>query len=553
MAMKVKKEKVSLFTHLFSLPENQLPQKALEFRKFFVELQLMEGKIGILEMVYRILDGGGFWEYVASQKTSLKRKRMENNLIKFIAIVRDFQREGIFSSVRDFLAYLDKILTSESEEEEAGLGLSESEAVKVMTIHKANGLEFPVVFLPYLKYRSFRFEGKTDFTRENGLIWFGDFKDDQVRAEFLERRKLEEKNAHRAEEIRKYYVAITRAQELLVLTGSAQIGTGENRLMKDFADILYMHPALGEVGEIGLWREIFDRWLAQGKGKPFSLGGETLQPIDLPEFLRSLELLSNFLSQPAEAVSEKPDKEEIYSLQDLENFSFCPRKFFLSRKLNLPPEPACINYGTILGTLIHRVIRIFHESGGEQANPEGRFENLTNILDRLLPLHPILPEKFIKLARTVLKNYSFSEISSVTPCLMEAEVNLRLNAPSGPFLLKGFADRVDRFGMEIKIYDFKIRAYSEKVHESYSKQMALYLSAASQGVLGELGSLNYPDISIVYLSALGVKIMPSEPDLQTFENWAIDTVESIRKTPRLPPMRKGECGRCGFLSFCLRN
>ncbi|PTB85505.1 exodeoxyribonuclease V subunit beta [Pseudidiomarina aestuarii] len=85
---------------------------------------------------------------------------------------------------------------------------SDSELVQVITIHKSKGLQYPLVFLPFIADAK-PFPGKSNFPAayhdEQGLLKFVFSKDDQTGVARTEHERL-------AEDVRKLYVALTRAQ-----------------------------------------------------------------------------------------------------------------------------------------------------------------------------------------------------------------------------------------------------------------------------------------------------------------------------------------------------
>ncbi len=139
------------------------------------------------------------------------------NVDKFLALLRDRRRGGP-QPLEALLEDLEWLRSSESEAEAPPD--DSSDVVRVMTIHKAKGLEFPIVFLPALH----RGTGKTlppiclSSGGGIGLAWRNPASGKQVE-DLTHRRHAEEtKQNGVAEEARLLYVAMTRAEEHLVLS-----------------------------------------------------------------------------------------------------------------------------------------------------------------------------------------------------------------------------------------------------------------------------------------------------------------------------------------------
>ena len=137
------------------------------------------------------------------------------NIKKFIRIVQDFEKEG--RSLSDIRAYFENKAGS-NEEAKAGLNTEEMDAVKIMTIHTAKGLEFPVVFVIGLDDEMGG--GKSEAVKMKEMenqVKVVYLPDSDFRKTDLEYLEFGEKESE--EEKRILYVALTRARDILVLSG----------------------------------------------------------------------------------------------------------------------------------------------------------------------------------------------------------------------------------------------------------------------------------------------------------------------------------------------
>ena len=157
---------------------------------------------------------------------------------------------------------------------------------------------------------------------------------------------------------------------------------------------------------------------------------------------------------------------------------------------------------------------------------------------------------------TLLNRYIESDLSKTKPWLFEAEVNVKFdgNAETKPFFIRGFVDRVDlEEGNNIRIVDFKTREYSAEAHEGYKRQLALYRIAASRGVIGEVGCLNFADSYIAYLNPKGLDLREIEPNITNFEAEAAKVVAEIRKEHLWAAKESEECADCPYANLCHRK
>lgn len=124
-----------------------------------------------------------------------------------------------------FIQYLDRLDTSDDLDVATTQDASVEGAVKIMTIHKSKGLEFPIVYLPELESSFSRSNMGSDFfiDKEHGLIipHIKNYLKTENIATNLYKQRL--KNSERSEAIRLLYVALTRAKEQFIFVGSDKI------------------------------------------------------------------------------------------------------------------------------------------------------------------------------------------------------------------------------------------------------------------------------------------------------------------------------------------
>ena len=136
---------------------------------------------------------------------TLEAKRSVVNIASFLRFAADWQGANPSGTLAGFVDYLDAY-TGAGGELPTAVELSEDvEGVRLMTLYQAKGLEFPIVIVPDL------LEGEWPVT-EQGTGWF---------PRELLREQVPGGNIHTDEERRLLYVAMTRAQERLVLSTHA--------------------------------------------------------------------------------------------------------------------------------------------------------------------------------------------------------------------------------------------------------------------------------------------------------------------------------------------
>jgi ATP-dependent helicase/nuclease subunit A len=176
----------------------------------------------IAALVDRILGESG---YEAALLGEFLGARKRANARKLVRMARAFDRQGGFT-LADFVARLRADLRNPPREEQAATTDEEGTSVRLMSIHQAKGLEFPIVVIPDLNRESRGFPRMVAFDPELGPLVrvSGDGDDtEEGSGESLGWRVHEarEKREDEQEALRLFYVAATRARDALILSAGA--------------------------------------------------------------------------------------------------------------------------------------------------------------------------------------------------------------------------------------------------------------------------------------------------------------------------------------------
>ena len=147
-------------------------------------------------------------------------ERRRRNLEKGLALATRFGERG--GTAAELAARLRWLASQPPREPEADL--DDAEAVTLLTVHAAKGLEWPIVFLPDLAAptRSDTDRARLDPDGRLCADWHDPASAGFVRTPSLEAAREEAKRASAAESRRLLYVALTRARDLLVLSGEGR-------------------------------------------------------------------------------------------------------------------------------------------------------------------------------------------------------------------------------------------------------------------------------------------------------------------------------------------
>ena len=194
-------------------------QKSLDFLEKTKEMRRIASTVSAGELIRRLIEDTGYNAVVAAMKDSTRRRA---NLNSFIDLANKYESTGK-KGVSGFIRYIDSIIKSGNDIAGSEPKADEGNSVKIMTIHKSKGLEFPVCFIGACekKYSNLSLKEDLLISPESGI----GIKNSSGNAKFdtLARiaAKLEIKKAEHSEELRVLYVALTRPKEKLIILSSA--------------------------------------------------------------------------------------------------------------------------------------------------------------------------------------------------------------------------------------------------------------------------------------------------------------------------------------------
>lgn len=215
-------KKCSFFEALMKKQINKdsaLCEKISVFLEKLTKLQEVSNYLKISELIWRILSDTGFYAYVSLMPDGEKRSKNLKLLFEKAAQYEKTNLKGLFN----FIKFIDKLVLSSKDTSSAKLISENDNVVRIMSIHKSKGLEFPIIFFCGVgkKFNLQDLKEKLLIHSEIGLgpeyinCEKGISYSTLVKEAIKEKMKLE----LLSEEMRLLYVALTRAKEKLIITG----------------------------------------------------------------------------------------------------------------------------------------------------------------------------------------------------------------------------------------------------------------------------------------------------------------------------------------------
>lgn len=382
------------------------------------------------QILYYFLLDTGLVKKILEYTGSVDAHRAEN-ISKFFSKLKTYETEHEDASVA---SVLDWILLSMEMGESPIAGDTDwtrNDAVNILTIHSAKGLEFPVVFLVNLVSQRF----PTSERREQIPI-----------PDALIKEELPEGDYHLEEERRLFYVGMTRARDFLYLTGANFYGEGKRE--KKLSP--FVHEVMGEVA------------------------------LPAEDATSQMSLLDWKKEEMPQAPSIKTPVTYL-SYSQIEAFRTCPLHYKLRYILNIPtpPTPALS-----FGTSVHAALREFYE-----AHRQGSKVSKALLLE-LLNSHWLREGYESKQYEKEMKKRGERYLTSYFQDIFNPKIKtIALEQPfTVPIALEGkslkIGGKIDRIDLlpdgKIEIVDYKTGRMPTKREMDTSLQLSMYAIAASE-------------------------------------------------------------------------
>lgn len=500
---------------------------------------------GSLEMFFKILADTNYRQHLLALEQvnptqATQYANFLNQLIRKIEKYRDLYDD---KTLKGFIAHVDL-------EREAGDSGSMDqdileqgpEAIKVLTIHSAKGLEFKYVFIVNLVQQKFPTISRSDLIT---------IPDDLIKT----REILSEGDEHLQEERRLFYVALTRAKQGLYLTAALNYGGKRNV-----------------------------------KPSQFLIEAEILK--NKQEFLTK-NLISQYPNTP---ISNNKTQVSSFKFQVPKEFSFsqiaafrkCPLQYKYQFILKIPQDKGkpSFSFGrTMHNTLLAIFKQVKLRADNSQTslfssidtslNPSSKDWQPETSPDTYLAMggkeNPITldeiyqiyqqnwlddwyedaesKEHYFKAGRKILKEF-FEQHQNNWPIPLYLEMPFRVSL--GQYIIKGRIDRIDKIddNKGIEIIDYKTGSYKDQLYGDDKMQLLIYQIALENNASSPQ-KLTYYFLDDKKQGA--VSFIGSQAEIKKIKQELIDIIEQIQHSYFPAALNEFTCKFCDFKNICAES
>lgn len=456
-------------------------------REFFTELEKLrenvfssdeEDKLTILEVYYELLNLCGYFDDLVINNGDYELEL--ENLSKISRTI--FNYESIISAndVRGLFFFLTNVI------EGYGTSSSDVDGVQLMTVHKAKGLEFPVTIVSSLSEYNFPLAPRDPMREKDNINKDDTFYTPNKFLEYKDCSEADEVNLGLAEENRVIYVAMTRAQDILVLS------------------VVGKMPE--EICRISNY------------------------------FNKNLDLDNISVS----SVGSKPEENKLnLSYSSFADYNNCPWRYNLLNKLHFKVSQKEV---TKMGSIIHEALDVINQEIKDSG--EISKENMEKIAKDTYYLHGGTDEEFDDYMDSIFDYYN--EIGfDIT--VVDSEVSFSIDRDNYRF--NGAIDLIYKNqNGEYGILDYKNTIFKDYNREKYAQQLLTYILALKND--SKYCDIEITEAKIYAIKSRSLIDFNIDESRLATQKEEIQNTADLINSHEFNKNESSYCNICEFLKYC---
>lgn len=250
LEIRLAKNEGNFYESLISVKEIVKDELKEKIEKFLNNLDIWRKEseyLSLAELIWKIYTDTGFYNYVGLMPNGLLRQA---NLKMLFERAKEYEKTS-FKGLFNFIRFVEKLKTGNSDMSSAKIIGENENVVRIMSIHKSKGLEFPIVFLCATSKKVNLQDLNSNLLLHQKIGIGPQYINYDKRIEYStsakDAIKIVIKEETISEEMRILYVALTRAKEKLIITGTMKDYKKE---LEDKKEILKIYSSNSEDGKI---------------------------------------------------------------------------------------------------------------------------------------------------------------------------------------------------------------------------------------------------------------------------------------------------------------
>ena len=541
------------FDHLNKLDVDKI--QFLAVKQTLSEVMRDKTRVGLLELLHTVLFEREFYKY----EIALKNTRNIQLINQFYEFVENFNSIYPSSDVEEFTDYL-SFASNFKNEEEATI----KQAVVISTIHSVKGMQYPVVIIPDVNERKI----PTTYQRDKFTIPHELLKGIQS--------AHDDKELHLQEERRLFYVAMTRAEEKLIITFAKRYGENktdskpskflqeinyqQNTEDIDFQQITAPENLPLEVTTItsdnALKTELMQQVIANMTNQRYTEAIENML-LFAKSNNKQLDIqteIINKIKEPDYSVLEEINKkpltvpvDHVFSVSQFTSYKKCPKLYQYRHVLKIPERSRYyFDFGSTVHNIVEQLTRmqkegqLIDEAIAEELlskfwNPEGYKSRLD-------------AERDYAEAKEILRVFIEEQGKSQSEIL---DIERWFETAIGEVRIRGRIDRIDREKegeAGFTVIDYKTSKSVPSLNELKKDIQLLVYALAFRDMYGGKGQLKVGEWFL--RSNKKVFFTPEESAIEAIQVEIQEIAKKINAAEFTPKKGSWECNQCDYKCLC---
>ena len=523
---------------------DERPEAERAFR-IMRELRALYGRIPLAKLLSRLYE---LTDIEAVMLGLRDGKQRVANLRKFREVALEFD-SGHLSDLGHFIDHVRRLTEQPPREGQAQIATEDDDVVRLMTIHAAKGLEFPIVVIPDLGRGSGNDSPRFALSPKHGVLacaaigaGYAELPN-RLMSEYRQRVAQEEKE----EAARLLYVAVTRARDLLILSDAGNTRNWAAQI-RDFigADTVAKFASSNQPAATATVAGV-TLTLRRCATEPPPPAQPIVIADDDAQRARFRELAAKRLS------FEPPEQTELLvTATELAGFAQCPRRYLLRDMLGVPENGEWLGTGDAalaLGTVAHSVL----ERAGDNLAAEDIPAFVNELVGRLCTGTAIGTAEQSELSRDLVRYLAAPRPAGEQILERELPFFLRVAAGDCTLFVRGKIDALVRSPTAaLLVRDYKYSRPSAGNLAAYRRQMEPYMLAVAQAY-GE----KQVAAELVFLRGKTETVRLPSLSAGEIESRLAQAASEIRTARRLEqfdkrPSQAAQCREfgCGYTGVC---
>ncbi len=495
---------------------------------------------------------------------TLDSRQRSANLGKFLQLIIDFEEKSDDKSLPAFVEYMDYLLESGADEEQMEID-DTRDAVQLMTVHTAKGLEWLYVFVTGLYSRRFPSTKRADAIPLHAELMKDSISDDDL---------------HIPEERRLAYVAFTRAEKMLFLTSISKQGTKQSVFIKDvypyegvieeeIVPEITFNPIINPVVSDD---DIIERNIRR---RIIGLIDKTCPITDMAPYIELLGMLRNkdkvmenapeiykildngvdadIVEAVAEMLRRKtvigmtdanlPQKSFNMSYSKLDLYESCPLAYKFCYDMHIPGKPK--SYFSF-GNTIHAVLDAFYKEVSNGKTPDMDFIHKAYSDYWQKEGYSTSAQEAGYRSTGMASLEAFYDMHVKNP-VMPLYTEWKFTLPVGNHTISGRIDRIDQTGADsCAIWDYKTGKVQSQKEVDNNFQLALYAYAVRECL-----NLKVDSVGLYFIIANQmITATKTDDEIQEALKKIDEAANSICARNFYPKPDPRKCARCEYEGIC---